>query len=73
VYLGQGGVHFLQPAVRRRQDLLLLQEHSLHPVDRGGALLLMNKTHIHLRSASIQTYTFFTTGFPRLLSIRRSR
>jgi hypothetical protein len=24
--------------------------------------LLMDKTHIHLRSASVRSYTFFTTG-----------
>jgi hypothetical protein len=35
--------------------------------------LLMDKRHIHLRSASVQTYTFFTTGFPRFLSIRGAR
>jgi hypothetical protein len=28
---------------------------------------------IHLRFASVRTYTFFTTGFPRFLSIRRAR
>jgi hypothetical protein len=32
--------------------------------------LLTDKTRIHLRSASVRTYTFFTTGFPRFLSIR---
>jgi hypothetical protein len=35
--------------------------------------LLTDKTRIHLRSASIRTYTFFTTGFPRFLSIRGAR
>jgi hypothetical protein len=35
--------------------------------------LLTNKRRIHLRSASVRTYTFFTTGFPRFLSIRRAR
>jgi hypothetical protein len=30
----------------------------------SGHLLLMDKTRIHLRSASVQTYTFFTTGIP---------
>jgi hypothetical protein len=35
--------------------------------------LLMDKTRIHLRSASVQTYTFFTTGSPRFLSIRGAR
>jgi hypothetical protein len=35
--------------------------------------LLTDKTRIHLRSASVRTYTFFTTGFPRFLSIRRAR
>jgi hypothetical protein len=32
--------------------------------------LLTDKTRIHLRSASVQT---FTTGFPRFLSIREVR
>jgi hypothetical protein len=27
-------------------------------------LLLTDKTRIHLRSASVRTYTFFTTGIP---------
>jgi hypothetical protein len=35
--------------------------------------VLTDKTRIHLRSASVRTYTFFTTGFPRFLSIRRAR
>jgi hypothetical protein len=38
---------------------------------QGG--VLMDKTRIHLRSASVRTYTFFTTGFPRFLSIRGAR
>jgi hypothetical protein len=39
----------------------------------GEKALLTDKTRIHLRSASVRTYTFFTTGFPRLLSIRGAR
>jgi hypothetical protein len=35
--------------------------------------LLTDKRHIHLRSASVRTYTFFTTGFPRFWSICRAR
>jgi hypothetical protein len=35
--------------------------------------LLTDKTRIHLRSASVRTYTFFTMGFPRFLSIRGAR
>jgi hypothetical protein len=35
--------------------------------------VLTDKIHIHLQSASIWTYTFFTTGFPRFLSIRGGR
>jgi prefoldin subunit 5 len=35
--------------------------------------LLTDKTRIHLRSASVRTYTFFNTGFPRFLSIRGAR
>jgi hypothetical protein len=45
--------------------------------DSGVALrrvaLLTDKTRIHLRSASVRTYTFFTTRFSRFLSIRRAR
>jgi hypothetical protein len=37
------------------------------------SLLLTDKRRIHLRSASIRTYTFFTTRFPRFLSIRGAR
>jgi hypothetical protein len=47
------------------------------PLHRGtdvlGVPLLTDKTRIHLRSASVRTYTFFTTGFPRFLSIRGAR
>jgi hypothetical protein len=35
--------------------------------------LLKDKRRIHLRSASVRTYTFFTTEFPRFLSIRGAR
>jgi hypothetical protein len=35
--------------------------------------VLTDKTRIQLRSASVRTYTFFTTGFPRFLSIRGAR
>jgi hypothetical protein len=35
--------------------------------------LLMDKRCIHLRSASVRTYTFFTTGFPTFLSVREAR
>jgi hypothetical protein len=35
--------------------------------------LLTDKRRIHLRFASVRTYTFFTTGFPRFLSIRGAR
>jgi hypothetical protein len=35
--------------------------------------VLTDKTSIHLRSASVRTYTFFTTGFPKFLSIRGAR
>jgi hypothetical protein len=40
---------------------------------RSTAMLLTDKRRIHLRSASVWTYTFFTTGFPRFLSIRGAR
>jgi hypothetical protein len=36
-------------------------------------LLLTDKRRIHLRSASVRTYTFFATGFPRFWSIREAR
>jgi hypothetical protein len=35
--------------------------------------LLTDKRRIHLRSANVRTYTFFTTGFPKFLSIRAAR
>jgi hypothetical protein len=35
--------------------------------------LLTDKRRIPLRYASVWTYTFFTTGFPRFLSIRGAR
>jgi hypothetical protein len=35
--------------------------------------VLTDKRRIHLRSASVRTYTFFTTGFPRFLSIHGAR
>jgi hypothetical protein len=34
---------------------------------------LTDKRRMHRRSASVRTYTFFTTGFPRFLSIRGAR
>jgi hypothetical protein len=42
-------------------------------VEKVGGDVLTDKRCIHLRSASVRTYTFFTTGFPRFLSIRRAR
>jgi hypothetical protein len=39
----------------------------------GGGLLLTDKRRIPLQSASVRTYTFFTTGFPRFLSLRGAR
>jgi hypothetical protein len=39
----------------------------------NGTQLLMDQRRIHLRCASVRTYTFFTTGFPRFLSIRGAR
>jgi hypothetical protein len=53
-----------------------MASHAFHPAPiclrdgPGGAVrsfsavLLTDKTHIHLRSASVQTYTVFTTGIP---------
>jgi hypothetical protein len=42
-------------------------------VDGLSANLLMDKRRIHLRSASVRTYTFFNTGFPWFLSILEAR
>jgi hypothetical protein len=39
-------------------------------IDEG---LLTDKRCIHLGFANVRTYTFFTTGFPRFLSIRGAR
>jgi hypothetical protein len=33
----------------------------------------MDKIRIHLRFASVRTYTFFTTGFPMFLSFHGAR
>jgi hypothetical protein len=41
--------------------------------DHQEKRLLMDKRCIHLQSASVRTYTFFTTGFPRFLSIYGAR
>jgi hypothetical protein len=38
--------------------------------ERPLSHVLTDKRRIHLRFASVRTYTFFTTGFPRFLSIR---
>jgi hypothetical protein len=38
-----------------------------------NGFLLTDKRRNHLRSASVRTYTFFTTGFPRFLSICGAR
>jgi hypothetical protein len=38
-----------------------------------GNTLLTDKTRIHLRSASVWTYTFFTTGIPYVLINPRSK
>jgi hypothetical protein len=51
---------------RRRRWLLPAPPHH-------DTQLLTDKRRIHLRSASVRTYTFFTTGFPRFLSIRGAR
>jgi hypothetical protein len=42
-------------------------------LELGVVPLLTDKTRIHLRSASVRTYTFFTTEFPRFLLIRGAR
>jgi hypothetical protein len=41
--------------------------------DDNSYRLSTDKRHIHLRSASVRTYTLFTTGFPRFLSIHGAR
>jgi hypothetical protein len=35
-----------------------------------SSMMLTDKKRIHLRFASVRTYTFFTMRFPRFLSIR---
>jgi hypothetical protein len=50
-----------------RQNQCLTGENFKFPA------VLTDKRRIHLRSASVRTYTFFTTGFPRFLSIRGAR
>jgi hypothetical protein len=42
-------------------------------VENFNIEVLTNKIRIHLRSASVRTYTFFTMGFPRFLSICEAR
>jgi hypothetical protein len=68
--------------LQRRLDALQYR-FALHFEDGGvdaipagvslGASLLTDKNRIHLRSESVRTYTFFTTGFPRFLLIRGAR
>jgi hypothetical protein len=48
-------------------------DETFSPVVKLAEGLLTDKTRIHLRSASVRTYTFFTTRFPRFLSIRGAR
>jgi hypothetical protein len=53
----------------------LCQQISRHQPthDSGSCFVLTDKRRIPLRSASVRTYTFFTTGFPRFMSIRGAR
>jgi hypothetical protein len=46
---------------------------ELQGLGREPPKLLTNKRRIPLRSASVRTYTFFTMGFSRFLSIRGAR
>jgi hypothetical protein len=61
------------PARGNRGELSGLFMHPIAAPSQGGGVrcpqLLTDKRCIHLRSASVRTYTFFTTGFPRFLSI----
>jgi hypothetical protein len=59
------------PLVLRRQFLWGRQGES--PCCSRSWYLLTDKRRIHLQSASVRTYTFFTTEFPRFLSIRGAR
>jgi hypothetical protein len=45
----------------------------ISPKGKQLKYVLMDKKRIPLRSASVRTYTFFTMGFPRFLSIRGAR
>jgi hypothetical protein len=70
------GAIFLSLCCSRRHlflPLLATMARSSNCRPRGGVTLLTDKRCIHLRSASVWTYTFFTTGFPRFLSIRGAR
>jgi hypothetical protein len=44
-----------------------------YTIEHAFDCMLTDKRRIHLRSTSIWTYTFFTTGFPRFLSIHGAR
>jgi hypothetical protein len=57
------------------KDRIIIPPMTRHPNPEAatGSRVLMDKRRIPLRSASVRTYTFFTTGFPRFLSIRGAR
>jgi hypothetical protein len=78
---GQVRLHLAGPAAPVGPAAPARSAAPVGPIVPGGAAmpsscgtlvpfpLLTNKRRIHLRSASVRTYTFFTTGFPRFLSI----
>jgi hypothetical protein len=55
------------------QDRLVIFKVTNMGCDFQGWSLLTDKRRIPLGSASVRTYTFFTMGFPRFLSIRGAR
>jgi hypothetical protein len=60
---------------KARTEKLKTEMQQLQTGLTGGSdrSVLTDKRRIHLRSASVRTYTIFTTGFPRFLSIRGAR
>jgi hypothetical protein len=55
----------------KKYDTLTVNE--LFSKLNSAEVVLTDKRCIHLRFASVRTYTFFTTRFPRFLSIRGAR
>jgi hypothetical protein len=62
-----------RPSTGTRQNLGERDDRRRESLKLSRRWLLTDKRRVHLRSTSIRTYTFFTTGFPRFLSIRGAR